>query len=112
MLIRHEPESYCSPKASQSLHWITQLAGSSALEAYFVRLGGNASQAWDVEMELRHLRYFVALADAGRRTAAAPRMLHTSQPSLSRQSQELEDEVVTRRRSRRARGVDPAPTGQ
>src|SRR5580658_8647915 len=39
-------QSYCSPKASQSLHWITQLASSSALEAYFVRLVANASQAW------------------------------------------------------------------
>src|SRR5258707_6363204 len=111
MLIRHEPESYCSPKASQSLHWITQLAGSSALEAYFVRLGGNASQAWDVEMELRHLRYFVAVADAGSLTVAAQRMLHTSQPSLSRQIRDLEDEVGIPLLTRRARGVDLTPAG-
>src|SRR2546426_8551631 len=39
MLIRHEPKSYCSPNASQSPHWITKLASSSAFEAYFVRLG-------------------------------------------------------------------------
>jgi LysR family hca operon transcriptional activator len=42
-------------------------------------------------MELRHLRYFVAVA--GNLTVAAERQLHTSQPSLSRQIWVLEDEV-------------------
>jgi hypothetical protein len=34
-------------------------------------------------MELRHMRYFVAVADAGSLTVAAVQKLHTSQPSLS-----------------------------
>jgi hypothetical protein len=34
-------------------------------------------------MELRHLRYFVAVAEAGSLTVAAEQKLHTSQPSLS-----------------------------
>jgi DNA-binding transcriptional LysR family regulator len=44
-------------------------------------------------MELRHLRYFVAVADAGSLTVAAEQKLHTSQPSLSRQIRDLEQEV-------------------
>ena len=44
-------------------------------------------------MELRHLRYFVAVAEAGSLKLAAERRLHTAQPSLSRQMRDLEDEV-------------------
>src|SRR3989454_5325166 len=65
-----------------------------------------------VEMELRHLRYFVAVADAGNLTVAAQRILHTSQPSWSRQIRDLEDEVGTPLLTRRARGVDLTPAGR
>ena len=63
-------------------------------------------------MELRHLRYFVAVADAGSLTVAAQRMLHTSQPSLSRQIRDLEDEVGTPLLTRRARGIELTPAGR
>ena len=44
-------------------------------------------------MELRHLRYFVAVAEEGSLTVAAEKRLHTAQPSLSRQIRDLEYEV-------------------
>ncbi len=63
-------------------------------------------------MELRHLRYFIAVADAGSLTVAAQRMLHTSQPSLSRQIRDLEDEVGAQLLTRNARGIELTPAGR
>src|SRR6266481_2933812 len=64
------------------------------------------------EMELRHLRYFVAIAEAGSLTVAAGRKLHTSQPSLSRQIRDLEEEVGAQLLTRRARGIELTPAGR
>jgi LysR family hca operon transcriptional activator len=63
-------------------------------------------------MELRHLRYFVAVAEAGSLTVAAEQKLHTSQPSLSRQIRDLEDEIGARLLTRRARGIELTPAGR
>jgi LysR family hca operon transcriptional activator len=63
-------------------------------------------------MELRHFRYFVAVAEAGSLTVAAGQKLHTSQPSLSRQIRDLEDEVGTPLLTRRARGIELTPAGR
>jgi len=63
-------------------------------------------------MELRHLRYFVAVAEAESLTAAAAQRLHTSQPSLSRQIRDLEDELGAQLLTRRARGIELTPAGR
>lgn len=63
-------------------------------------------------MELRHLRYFVAVAEAGSLTAAAEKRLFTAQPSLSRQLQDLEHEVGVRLFVRGARGVELTDAGR
>ena len=63
-------------------------------------------------MELRHLRYFVAVAEAGSLSVAAERRLNTSQPSLSRQIRDLEDEVGAQLLTRSARGIELTPAGR
>jgi LysR family hca operon transcriptional activator len=65
-----------------------------------------------VEIELRHLRYFVAVAEAGSLTVAAQRKLFTSQPSLSRQIRDLEKEVGAELLTRSARGIALTPAGR
>ena len=63
-------------------------------------------------MELRHLRYFVAIAEEGSLTVAAEKRLHTAQPSLSRQLRDLEHEVGAQLLERGARGVTLTPAGR
>jgi LysR family hca operon transcriptional activator len=63
-------------------------------------------------MELRHLRYFVAVAETESLTLAAKSKLHTSQPSLSRQIRDLEAEIGARLMTRTARGIELTAAGR
>jgi LysR family transcriptional regulator, hca operon transcriptional activator len=63
-------------------------------------------------MELRHLRYFVAVAEEGSLTTAAELRLHTSQPSLSRQIRDLEYQVGVQLLSRSVQGVELTAAGK
>ena len=51
------------------------------------------------------LRYFIAVAEEGSLTNAAERLLHTAQPSLSRQIRDLELEIGVKLLERMARGI-------
>jgi LysR family hca operon transcriptional activator len=66
----------------------------------------------DEDMELRHLRYFIAVAEEGSLTVAAERRLHTSQPSLSRQIRDLEYQVGAQLLVRSARGIELTDAGR
>jgi LysR family hca operon transcriptional activator len=63
-------------------------------------------------MELRHLRYFVAVVEEGSLTTAAELRLHTSQPSLSRQIRDLEYQVGAELLSRSVHGVELTAAGK
>jgi DNA-binding transcriptional LysR family regulator len=61
-------------------------------------------------MELRHLRYFVAIGEEQHYGRAAER-LHVAQPALSRQIQDLEEEVGVKLFERLPRGVKISAAG-
>jgi LysR family transcriptional regulator, hca operon transcriptional activator len=63
-------------------------------------------------MELRHLRYFIAVAEEGSLTVAAQKRLHTAQPSLSRQIHDLELELGVQLLIRGPRGIELTPSGR
>jgi LysR family hca operon transcriptional activator len=63
-------------------------------------------------MELRHLRFFIAVAEEGSLTLAAEKRLHTAQPSLSRQIRDLEYEVGVQLMSRSVHGIELTAAGR
>jgi DNA-binding transcriptional LysR family regulator len=82
---------------------MTDLNGTQADPA----AGAGTPQA----LELRHLRYFVALADAGSFTRAAEKIF-IAQPTLSQQIRRLEEIVGTPLLQRRREGLRLTPAGR
>src|SRR4051812_37718912 len=89
----------------------SHVVSSGVREKDFVSL---AACLGDMEgaMELRHLRYFIAVAEEGSLTLAAEKRLHTAQPSLSRQIRDLEYEVGVQLMSRSVHGIELTAAGK
>lgn len=62
-------------------------------------------------MELRHLRYFIAVAEL-RSVRAASEQLHVTQPAISRQIQDLEDAIGAALFERTPRGLKLTAAGE
>jgi DNA-binding transcriptional LysR family regulator len=62
-------------------------------------------------MQLRHLRYFVRIVEAGSFSRAAA-TIHVAQPALSQQIAELEEELGVSLLHRSTRGVRPTAAGE
>ena len=79
---------------------MTPITQAETVPTPLLTSGGSAPHA----LELRHLRYFVAVADAGTFTHAAERM-YVAQPTLSQQIRRLEEIIGTPLLQRRREGV-------
>ena len=85
------------------------MAAAKAFELIFC--GERVNPRNYLQMELRHLRYFVATADTLSFTRGAEK-LHVAQPSLTRQIKDLEEEIGVRLLDRTTAHVSLTPEGQ
>jgi LysR family transcriptional regulator, nitrogen assimilation regulatory protein len=88
--------------ARRSFHCGTNLGEADRERARAGKGGG---------LQLRHLRYFVGIVDAGSFSRAAA-AIHVAQPALSQQIAELEEELGVALLQRHARGISPTAAGE
>src|SRR6476469_4480686 len=77
------------------------------------RVGDPVPLSDATAMTLSQLRYFVAIADSGLNITLAAERVHATQPGLSKQPKQLEDELGFLLFSRKGRSLDSVtPAGQ
>src|ERR1700746_746064 len=111
MFIRHEP-ALLAQRIPRSPHQMPQAGLPSHRREMLCRLNSDAFRACSQKIELRHMRYFIAVAETEGLTLAAKTKLHISQSSLSRQIRGLEEEIGAQLMMRTTRGIQPTPAGQ
>jgi DNA-binding transcriptional LysR family regulator len=84
--------------------YVTEVPGGSHMTSTSTSIAAGSGSVTPQGVELRHLRYFVAVADAGTFTHAAEQMF-IAQPTLSQQIRRLEEIVGTPLLQRRREGV-------
>lgn len=84
--------------------------GCTTSQVVAIRLGHRAGGRV-VAIELRQLRYFIAVVEEGQMTRAA-RRLHLAQPALSQAISQLESHVGVKLLERHPRGVTLTPAGE
>jgi DNA-binding transcriptional LysR family regulator len=90
---------------------LVPVAGMNRAQAQPVPQPAAAEEEAPQALELRHLRYFVALAEAGNFTRAAEKIF-IAQPTLSQQIRRLEEIVGTPLLQRRREGLRLTPAGR
>src|SRR5258708_4357545 len=90
---------------------LVPVAGMTRAQAEPMRQPAAAGAGPRQQLELRHLRYFVALAEAGSFTRAAEKIF-IAQPTLSQQIRRLEEIVGTPLLQRRREGLRLTPAGR
>ena len=90
---------------------LVPMAGRNRAQTEPVPQPAAAGAGTPQALELRHLRYFVALADAGSFTRAAEKIF-IAQPTLSQQIGRLEEIVGTPLLQRRREGLRLTPAGR
>jgi LysR family transcriptional regulator, nitrogen assimilation regulatory protein len=97
------------PIQHRCFHVIANNPSEKALERAYIFSTGTYDSYQD-KMELRQLRYFVAIVEMGSLSKAA-HAVHVSQSALSFQIARLEEELNTQLLSRSSRGVSPTMAG-